>query len=248
MMKKIVWGGIWMLSTFVCAAQKITQEQFFLSKGLVDVQYGISIPVGDYALSDFTLPAGYAQNGYSLKLGLNYDLAPYIGFAIQYQYTQNSFNSGNLLSDLRENNRSDDVYNSYTSDPWKLQGMLLGVYYPLKATRTTIDIKVLGGIFTGTLPECEENVTVPSLNYLNFNIKQLETKASNLGFQLGLKFRYQLYKKLVLSSSIDYTQATINFEDIRLVETNSHQSFSGEDYSQKFQFFTFAAGIGIQFD
>jgi hypothetical protein len=30
--------------------------------------------------------------------------------------------------------------------------MLLGVYYPLKATRTTIDIKVLGGIFTGTLP------------------------------------------------------------------------------------------------
>lgn len=234
----------------ICLGQKLTQDHFFLSRGLFDVQAGISIPVADYALSELTLPAGYAQNGYNIKVGLNYDVTSYLGLAIQYQYTENPYNSTKLLSDLHalQANSNDVIYNSYKSDPWKLQGILLGLYYPFKTTKTTIDVRALGGLLAGILPEAELNKTIPSLNNQTLNLKQYETSGSNFGFQAGFKIRYQLYKQLILSSSIDYLQTKINFENIRVIDTNTNRGFRAEDYSQKFQVFNFSVGLGIQFD
>ena len=129
-----------------------------------------------------------------------------------------------------------------------MQGILLGIYYPLKTSKTTIDIRVLGGLLSGILPESEENVTIPSLNNMNLNIKQFETGASNLGFQAGFKIRHQLYKQLTISSSIDYLQTKLNFENIRAMDTNTGYALRTEDYSQNFQLFNFSVGLGIQFD
>lgn len=237
---------IW-LPAFICSAQKLTQADFFLKRGSFDVQSGISVPVGDFGLSDFTLPAGYAKTGYNVKVGLSYDITSYIGFVLQYQYTQNPFNNDKILSDLRAND-PDVQYNSYKSDPWKLQGVLVGVYYPFKTSKTTIDVRLLGGILSGVLPESQLNETIPSLNNLNLNFKYIETSASNFGFQAGFKIRHQLYKQLILSSSIDYLQTTLHFEDIRVVETNYNLGYTDDDYSQKFQVFNFSVGLGIQFD
>lgn len=247
-MKKTILVYVCWLTTLICSAQKLTQEQFFLSKGLFDFQAGIALPAGDFALSSPVLPAGYAKTGYNIKAGLNYDIAPFIGLALQYQYVQNPYNSSDLLSDLQHLSGSFDVtYNSYSSDPWKLHGVLAGFYYPFKAYKTTIDLRLLGGFFTGVLPESEQNFTRPSLNR-TYNFKQIENRTSDLGFQAGFKIRYQLYEQLVLSGSIDYTQTTLSFEDIRYVETYSNTPFKGDDYSQKFQIFNFSLGLGIQFD
>jgi hypothetical protein len=100
------------MSVSICSAQKIKQHQFFLSNGLFDVQAGLSFPVGDFGLSELVLPAGYALPGYNIKLGLNYDITSYLGLAIQYQYTQNSFNNSKILEDL-QNSSTDIRYNSY---------------------------------------------------------------------------------------------------------------------------------------
>lgn len=237
---------IW-LSAFICTAQKLTQDHFFLKKGLFDAQAGISLPVGDFALSDFTLPAGYAETGYHVKISLNYDVTSYLGFVLQYQYTENPFNSDKFLSDLK-GAHPDDQFISYKSDPWKLQGMLLGLYYPFKTAKTTIDVRLLGGLLSGVLPEDELNVTRPYLNNRNYNYQRSEVSASNLGFQAGIKGRHQLYKQLILTASIDYLQTKINFENIRVIDTNIGVGYKDEDYTQKFQLFNFSLGLGIQFD
>jgi opacity protein-like surface antigen len=245
-MKKTALFWILWLPALVCSAQRYTQEEFFLAKGCVDIQTGISIPVGDFVLSNNTLPAGYAQNGYHIKVNFNYDVLPYLGFALQYQYMQNPFNAGDLLSDIQQTQTS-VKYNSYISDPWKLQGLSLGVYYPFKATKTTVDIHVMGGLFSGTLPESEENVTVPSAN-VTYNFKQIENQSSNFGYQAGIKVRYQLYKALIVSSAIEYTQTKIKFEHIDVIETSTRQAVRVPDYTQQFQIFNLSIGLGMQFN
>ena len=100
-MKHPVFFCFTLCSILTCSAQKLKQDYFFLKRGLIDVQSGLSMPVGDFALSNLTLPAGYAQNGYHVKAGLNYDVIPHLGFALQYQYTENPFNSNKFLSDIR---------------------------------------------------------------------------------------------------------------------------------------------------
>jgi hypothetical protein len=235
------------MSLTICSAQKIKQEQFFLSRGLIDIETGISLPVKDYGLSELTLPAGYALPGYHIKLGINYDVVPFLGLAIQYQYIQNPFNETKILEDLRKN-QSGIVYNTYTSKPWELQGMMLGFYYPFKTYKTTIDIRVLGTLLNGILPASEEDVTVPSAGNTRYHFQQSETSSSNLGLQAGIKIRHQLYKKLILASSIDYTYTQINFKNIQVIETTTQTRIRINDYTQKFQLFNFSLGIGIQFD
>lgn len=250
-MKKLALVCLMWIPAFFCSAQKLTHEQFFLSKGIFDAQAGLALPGGDFALSNIIQPeAGYAKSGYNVKIGLAYDVAPFLGLAVQYQYSQNPVNSSNLLADLQtaaSSTVTDIAYNSYSSDPWRLNGVLMGAYYPFKAAKTTIDLRLMGGIFSGTLPQSVRNVTRPSTSE-TFNFKQIETKATDFGFQAGIKLRYQLYRQLVLSSSIDYTQVSFDFEDIRIVETYSNTSYRARDYTQKFQLFNFSVGLGLQFD
>jgi hypothetical protein len=236
-----------MMSVSICSAQKIRQQQFFLSNGAVDVQGGVSVPLGDFGLSKLTLPAGYALTGYNIKLGINYDITPYLGLAIQYQYIQNPFNNSKILEDIRQKS-TNITYNSYSSDPWKLQGMLMGLYYPMRAHKTTIDLRLMGALITGVLPGTDEDINVPSQNNQHYHFKQLENSASGIGVQAGVKIRYQLYKKLILSMSADYTHVNIQFEDVKIIETIRNIRIAADDYSQKFQVLNFSAGIGIQFD
>src|SRR5690606_30237724 len=109
------------------------------------------------------LPAGYAKRGYHIKVGINYDVIQYLGFALQYLYNENPYNSDKLFADLRTHQTGWHT-NSYTSGPWKLQGVMLGLYYPFKTTKTTIDVRILGGFLSGVYPESVQNVTVPQLN------------------------------------------------------------------------------------
>jgi hypothetical protein len=118
----------------------------------------------------------------------------------------------------------------------------------MRGHKTTIDIRLMGALLNGVLPESNEDINVPSLNNQHYHFKQIETSASGIGIQAGIKIRRQLYKNLILSVSADYTHTNIQFQNIKVVETISNTRVSSNDYSQKFQLLNFSAGIGIQFD
>jgi opacity protein-like surface antigen len=193
------------------------------------------------------LPAGYAQTGYCASIGFCYDITPFVGITMQYQYTQHPFNNDKILSDLKASSASFEV-DHYHSNPWKLQGLMLGIYYPFKSAKTTIDVRALGILNTALLPESEEHITVPSLNNRSFNFKQFENSSANIGFQGGIKIRYKLYQRITLSSGIDYTYTKVKFQDIKVIETYSNSRVSADDYTQVFQYINFSVGLGVQFD
>jgi hypothetical protein len=226
-------------------AQKIKEEQLFVAKGLLDIQAGVAIPISDYGLQKLTLPAGYAQNGYNIKLGISYDIAPFLGLTAQYQYVSNPFNNDKILQDLSAA-YPNQKYNSFTSKPWELQGMMLGLYYPFKTYKTSLDLRLLGAMLTGVNPESTQNITAN--NNQQFNFKQYETSAANFGFQVGIKVRRQLYKSLMLSASADYTYTEIEFTNIKVIETYRNITLNVPNYTQKFQIINISVGIGVQFN
>ncbi len=240
-------GLILMGFSFVATAQ-LTRKEFVLSsKGLLDIQAGVSIPVLDYGLSKPTLPAGYAQTGYTYKIGVSYDVLPYLGLAFLYQYNNNPFNAGQYQSDVQAVN-TDLTVNSMRFNPWELSSTMIGLYYPFKSYRSSIDVRVLAGLCSGIYPESETNITYAQAPNSPFNYKEFETSASAFGFQAGVKMRYQLYKNLMFCLAADYTQTKIEFTEIRGVETIRNISYSLDPYTQKFQIATITAGIGVKFE
>ncbi|MES2779331.1 MAG: hypothetical protein V4651_05475 [Bacteroidota bacterium] len=225
--------------------KQIRDRQLFIENGLIDIQAGIAIPVMDFADNNFKKASGYATLGYAVRLGIRYDILPTFGLGLHYQYFQNGFDQSDYLDDMRTANKGVTI-NSFSSDPWNLQGMMFGLYCPLKSSRSSIDIGLAGGVLTGSYPENVLNFNDPTVPGRVYNIKQFETSAANFAFQAGVKMRYQLYKSIMLSASADFTYTEIDYTDIRAEETNSHVTIPLDTYTQYYHIIQLSAGIGIQ--
>jgi hypothetical protein len=227
-------------------AQKFKDSLFFAPRGCIDVQMGLAIPIMDYALTELTLASGYAKTGSSFRLGINYDIAPFIGFAAQYQYNTNPFNTQAFLTDIQTVQGGGINFKSYTSNPWELRGVLFGLYTPLKTYRTTFDFKLMGGVFTGVYPQNELKFEfVQATNQQTIHLKEFETTGNNIGFQVGCKMRYQLYKKLLFTASADFTYTDIRYTSIRGVVVNTNRSYSLDPYTQYYHIVNVLVGIGV---
>lgn len=227
------------------SAQKVTDKQLMVDNGLIDIQAGLAIPVMDFADNSFKPASGYATPGYSVKLGIRYDIAPFAGVGLHYQYFQNGFDNSKYLSDVRGANPNTTI-NFFTTDPWSLQGVMLSLYLPLKSYRTSVDVGVSGGVLTGVYPENTLNFNSTQTAGFVYNIKQYETSAANFGFQAGVKMRYQLYRNIMVTASADFTYTEIEYTDIQAEETNTHTPIPLDTYTQYYHIIQLAAGIGIQ--
>ena len=228
-------------------AQRVGNKQLFVDNGLIDFQAGVSAPVMDFADKNFRLASGYADIGLSARLGIRYDVAPLVGLSLHYQYFQNGFDAGDYLTDLRTA-FTNVTFNSYTSDPWTLQGVLLGLYIPYKSYRTSVDVGVSGGVLSGKYPTNTLTYTTSIPAVSNWTAKQYESSASNYAFQAGVKVRYQLYRNMMFSASADFTYCEVEYSDLQEMRTNGTfiQTYSLDTYTQYYHIIQLAAGIGIQ--
>lgn len=226
-------------------AQRIHDKQMMVENGLIDLQFGLAIPVMDFADKNFKPASGYATLGYAVKLGIRYDIAPFCGIALHYQYFQNGFDDTKYISDVRDANTNLTIH-SYTTDPWNLQGMLIGLYFPYKSARTSLDAGFGGGVLSGVYPENTLNFSRNINPGVVYNIKQYETSAANFAFQVGVKMRYQLYQNIMVSASADFTYTEIPYKDIRAEETTTQTPIPLDTYTQYYHIVQLAAGIGIQ--
>jgi opacity protein-like surface antigen len=231
-----------------CYAQRFKREELFVKRGMFGVMGGVAIPVMDFADDNFKLASGYATTGYNIKLGIAYDLSPDFGMALQYQFTNNPFNGKEFFNDIKQaNNNNNIAFNSLSSKPWTLQGMMLGVYYPFRTYRTTIDMKLMGGFLTGNLPEYTISYTDKAQN-TTYTQRQNETSATNFGFQAGVGIRYQLYKNLLLLGAADFTYTEIEYTDITVDLYPPGITLGAENYTQYYHIINISVGLGIQFE
>jgi hypothetical protein len=236
-----------LLASFV-HAQKFKDSLFFLPRGCFDIQYGFSFPILDYGLDELTQASGYANLGQGYRISFQYDIAPVIGFSLHYFYNSNPFNGDKYLTDLQSQQGNTLIFHKFKSDPWILQGIMLGVYYPFRSYRTTIDIRLSGGVLNGTYPQNELDFTIVPFNNLRINAKEFATRSSDFAFQVGIKLRHRLYKKLLFTASSDFTYTDIEFGNRRAVDTNTNLPLLTEPYTQYFHIIQLLAGIGIAFE
>jgi len=227
---------------------KVKPGDMFVKRGMIGVMGGVAIPVMDFADDNFKLASGYATTGYNFNLGISYDVSADLGLSLQYQFINNPFNSSGFLDDIRQANTNTNItFNSYTSKPWTLQGMMLGIYYPFRTYRTTVDLKLSGGFLTGNLPEYTISYTDNSRG-ITFTEKQNETSATNFGFQAGVAVRYQLYKNILLLGAANFTYTEIKYTDITVDLNPPGITVGVPNYTQYYHIINISAGVGIQFE
>ncbi|MFN5885731.1 MAG: hypothetical protein ACK445_10355 [Bacteroidota bacterium] len=236
----------------VCTnAQFRLPDSLFLKNGHVFVETGVSIPVMDYASTDFiVLSSGFAQTGYSWQAGMQYDVLPWLGLGIQYYVNENNFDDAALAQsyiELSANNpRLPIIYNGFQSDPWKMRGMMFGLYLPVRNYLSTFTIGMYAGFMNATLPASQLYITERATGQ-PATIFQYEASGNDAAYYFFVGFRTRLYKNLVFTSKASFLYSEQRFEEISGYFTGLQRAISFSPYTQYHHIINLNAGLGWQF-
>lgn len=222
----------------------------FLKIGNLGFLAGVSLPVLDFASTDLSIPsAGFAKTGYVTKLTFGYEPVSYLGFKLSYTHMQHAFNvtpeytnaiSASMARVFRSSELSNLKVNNYI-----LSGMMGGLYYPLHMQNTSIDVTIMGGLLTATLPETRFNLLInDTLNAIVVG----ESVANNFAISGGVHYRQKIYKALLFQAALDFLYTEQNFENLSLINTTRRLGFFLNDYTQYYHILNFSVGLAIQFE
>lgn len=211
---------------------------------------GYSIPVGDFASTELTDAAGFATNGYSISGGLLYDVFPLLGISIQYHQHQNGFNSNALFEKLApayaSASNNNVVLQDFRSDSWSLKGVLLGIYLPIRHTKTTYWIGVNAGYMSAVLPESQIEYYIQSRGQ---QVKDLiyEGRADDAAYMVQLGVKRKLWKDVLVVGKAEYLYSEQLFTNLSGIDLVSQTLFYVPDYTQYFHMVALKAGFAWQF-
>lgn len=179
----------------------------------VGVFFGTNFPTQDFKSTDADNEmAGFAKVGhsYGINLGIRINKNLSLEALLKRQFHQYNTTA------FKENLGNQSFYNwSVTADYWRIWGLLVGVSskMPLNQTgRAYIRAKATAGFLNAISPQINYNATDPyrRTTYNSFS----EVAGTGLAYQLGGSFCYRLLQDLEIALSIDYFNATVNFNNI----------------------------------
>lgn len=269
MMRYLGFLFLFLTSTTFAQQRIFSVDDTYLMPGTFTFESGISMPLGDFADKSLNLESGllfpsnaiiydkqsgYALPGYSIKCGFSYEVTPFLGILLQYNYYNHAFDAKDYRADLQSGNPVINI-TDYQSANWKMNGLTLGLFYPFKMYRTTINLHASGGIIQGTLPTYSLNYSAP--NNILYEFEQSDVNGYNVGFQGGIKIQYSPFdrkystspfKKIVFIAAADLFYTKINYQNILLHEKLRDVYFDLPDYEQQYQLLNLSLGLGLQFD
>ena len=251
MQKHIAICSLAMVLCLCTYAQFRLPDSLFLKNGHVFLEGGVSVPVMDYASTDFNvLSSGFAQTGYSWQAGMQYDVLPWLGLGIQYFVNENNFDDAALARSYIElsanNTRLPIIYTGFQSDPWKMQGMMFGLYLPIRNYLSTFTIGMYAGYMNATLPASRLFITERSTGQ-SATIFQDEASGNDAAYYIFAGFRTRLYKDLLLTAKASFLYSEQRFEEISGYFTGLQQAVSFSPYTQYHHIINLNAGLGWQF-
>lgn len=239
----------------VNAQRKFIIENALLMPGTFYAIGGAAFPQLDFADKSYKLESGYARTGSQFGIGFSYEVAPLVGVSLQYTHLQNPFDNANYTGDLIAAYSNLDNLR-FESKDWSLNGLLVGIYLPLKTYRTTIDIGASTGMVRGALPQFDWHYTVGN-QQTPYHVRQDRVNEYNWGFAGNIllkyspfdpKFSNSPFRKCVLLFGVQYLYTSLKYKNIVWTEMIRDISFSVDDYTQQYHLLQLQAGLGIQFD
>jgi hypothetical protein len=246
--------AICLSAIFLCLctnAQFRLPDSLFLKNGHVFLEGGVSIPVMEYASKDFNvLSSGFARTGYSWQAGMQYDMLPWLGLGIQYFVNENNFDDAAVARsyiELSTNNiRLPIAYTGFQSNPWKMRGMMFGLYLPVRNYLSTFTIGMYAGFMNATLPASRLYITERATGRSD-TIIQDEASGNDAGYCIFAGFRTRLYKNLLFTAKASFFYSEQRFKEISGYFTGIKQAISFSPYTQYYHIINLNAGLAWEF-
>ncbi len=212
---------------------------------------GLSMPVMDYALAEPTQASGYANPGYQIRVGMGFEISRSFGLKLMYLYNENPFNDAKYTEDFQAVLPyvfPGTTLQKITTNPWQLNGMMLGIFYPMRTPNTTYEFKLMAGLLSSVMPQQDYSLIIQSSNrplLLRIN----EVTSNNAAYQVGLDVRTRLYRNLLLHVNLDFLYTEQTFNGITISDPSSGLAFLwSQEYTQYYHVVGFGLGLAYQLD
>lgn len=246
----VIWTIFLLISAESWCQHRFLPDSLYLKNGQIFAEGGVSFAVSDYGSAELTPAAGFAQTGFHIKLGLSYEVLPYIGFGLQYMYNHNPFDAATFLNkaskEVLAQTNGNVMYTGYTSNPWVLHGVLFGVCFPVRSYKTTVTFGFYTGYLNGTLPSSTLEYTLRSSGTW---VKDYfyEATAADPGYSFQLGIRRKLWNDFLICGRAEFLYAEQEYNNLAVTDMISGRSFQLPDYTQYYHIITLNAGIAWQF-
>ena len=223
------------LSLFLTATITFAQD-----KGFVSVNFGSSIPIGEFASTDENSnSAGYAQTGFLVDVSLGLKFSKHFGVNMLVREQVNKYDAQALADQTKESG----VSSSINTTAWTMGGYMVGCYGSFPISKIfTIEPRIMVGYSTATSPNITINVTDGTTSAW---AKVHSASSGSFSYLIGVGYRINAGKSFCFSFNADYLGANPEFSNV--VTTYSWGDKEVGTMSQNIETINLSFGIGFRF-
>lgn len=190
----------------------------------VSIGGGASIPLADYAKTDFNDEAsGFAKVGGNFNINFGYRFNEYFSLSGLLNGCVNRYDYIKAQDELYNVFKTDfpDTQWIVTSKSWGLGGMLIGatVSIPLGGNKISFEVRAMGGFIYAHSPTIYITGKETGVEDKILNIEQ--SSAASWAFDAGAGFRYNRTSKQYFILFADYMMAQPHFSNVAITSVNN---------------------------
>jgi hypothetical protein len=203
---------------------------------------GPSFPVGNFASKDYdNTKAGWALPGVAADLVFSHK----VGNG-NFSLSAMSRSQFHMMDGLAYVNELDanlpDAGWSIEVDGWSTGSLLLGGNGSFTiAKNATFEPRLMVGYMAARLPDY---TVLGSVNGSRFWVKQVSTTAVSFSYLLGAGFKFDLGKKCMLLTQMDYLGGAPEFSQVEILTSSGNRSF--DTWRQNTSTINLTVGIGVK--
>jgi hypothetical protein len=208
--------------------------------------FGISVSpafaIGNFASKDYDNPSsGWANPGFSFSMTLDYKLGKgNWGISALSRSQVHLFDAQAYANELAA--KMSGAYWIVESSGWGLNSLLVGGFGSVPiSSKVSFNGKALLGYTTVTQPD------ITSIGYVGGNsfwVKQSTSAAISFSYMLSTGFKFELGKKYLLLTGIDYLGAAPEFSNVEILSSDGDRTF--DTWRQNISTINLNLGVAIK--
>lgn len=224
----------------------ITTAGYSQDKGYIGLTFGAANPIGDYHSTDIDNDdAGLAKTGLFYDLSFAYKFGGSFGLTAVLRGQANPVNADEFASQVEDEFASvfgPGLSVKAESDPWSCGLFMAGGYGSFGLTdKLSFESRILIGLMSATAPEMTATVTDGIDSYWE---KQSAVTSTGFAFGVGAGLKFDVGNRICLLANLDYTSATVSFEDVEYISSDGDNYT--DSFDQSLSTVNFGVGIGYR--
>ena len=213
----------------------------------VSLEGGPAFPLSDYGdrnVDENHPKSGLALTGLGARLRAGYEILPGLLAVADGIWFYNPGDAKTLLNSITSNpNNPQQLKYKVTTSAWQIYGAMAGAAWKLNLEETECEFRLMPGIvkgkYSGATYSATDGVTTQT-------IVESADDVTAFAMNLGFTFRLKLRERMGVSISGDYFVTELNFDNIKLTDSDGTVFNSGA-YAQPVSVFQVGAGVYFKF-